>query len=75
MDTGIRNTAIRELIKLIVEKTGLPIYRNPEYRGEKAGQVTVLQVVAEEFGLSERTVEDIWRDRKATIEAARPTAH
>jgi hypothetical protein len=73
-DRGLRNMMLRGLVKMIVEETGLPIYPNTEYRGEKGGPVTVLQVVAQEFRLSDRTIEDIWRGRTAGLEAVRRAA-
>jgi hypothetical protein len=65
-DIGLRNLAIALLVK-IVKGYGFPEYRNSEHRGETTGAMSACQMVAEETGFSERTVEAIWADRKAAV--------
>ncbi len=64
-DTVTRDLAIAALVKIVHQDFGFPEYRNPEWRGEKAGPMTACRLVAEEFGLAERTVEDIRSAHKA----------
>lgn len=72
--SDLRKQCLAILVKLVRDEFGFPIYRNPEYRGENGGPMTACRLVGEEFGLSERTVEEIWADRKAGIEAASAAA-
>jgi hypothetical protein len=74
-DHGLRDQTIALLVRIVSDHFRFPVSRNPEYRGENEGPMTACRLVAEEFGLAERTVENIWRDRKAGIEAAPPTTH
>jgi hypothetical protein len=64
-DTGLKHQAIARLVKIVSQDYGFPEYRNPEHRGDKTGPMSACLLVAEELGLSERTVEDIRRDRKS----------
>ena len=66
-DIELRNQTIAILVKKVSQDYGFQEYRNPEHRGNEGGPMTACRLVAEEFGLSERTVEDIWGDRKASV--------
>jgi hypothetical protein len=66
-DTGLRDLAIAMLVNMVGRDYGFPEYRNPEHRGEKGGPMSACLLVAQETGLSERTVEKIWADRKEMI--------
>jgi hypothetical protein len=66
-DTDLRYQSIALLVKIVSKDFGFPEYRNVEHRGEKSGPMSACLLVAEEFGLSERRVEEIWGERKARI--------
>ena len=65
-DTGLRHLTVALLVKIVSQDYGFPEYRNPEHRGGQTGPVSACQLVAEELGLQEQTVEKIWADRKAS---------
>ena len=65
----MRYQTIAVLVKMVSTDYGFPEYRNTEHRGEKTGPMSACLLVAQEFGLEERWVEEIWADRKAGIEA------
>jgi hypothetical protein len=71
-DTDLKYQTIALLVKIVSQDYGLSEYRNPEHRGEKSGPMSACRLVAEELGLSERRVEEIWADRKASITRPRP---
>lgn len=66
-DSDLRYQTIALLVKIVSRDYGFPEYRNVEHRGSSSGPMTAILLVAEELGLSERTVEDIWADRKAIV--------
>jgi hypothetical protein len=66
-DSELRFQAIALLVKIVSQDYGFPEYRNSEHRGRKDGPMTAPKLVAEELGLSERTVEDIWGERKSSM--------
>jgi hypothetical protein len=66
-DTGLKHLTIAKLVDIVSQDYGFPEYRNPEHRGEKSGPMSACRLVAEETGLSERMVEEIWRERKQMI--------
>jgi hypothetical protein len=66
-DTELRYQTIALLVKIVSQDYGFPEYRNSEHRGRKDGPMTACKLVAEELGLAERTVEDIWGDRKSSV--------
>jgi hypothetical protein len=68
-DNDLRYQTIAILVKMVSTDYGFPEYRNVEHRGEKTGPMSACLLVAQEFGLDERWVEEIWADRKAGIEA------
>jgi hypothetical protein len=68
-DTAWRDIFIAWMVKIVSQDFGLPEYRNPEHRGED-GPMTAPLLVAQELGLSDRTVEDIWAAHKPSILAA-----
>jgi hypothetical protein len=66
-DTGLRHLTIALLVKKMIEDYGFLEYGNPEHRGNPDGPMSACRLAAEELGLSERTVEDIWSDYKAMV--------
>jgi hypothetical protein len=66
-DTAWKFQTIALLVKVIIQEFGFPGYANAAHRGDPAGPMTACRVVAEEVGLSERTVEEIWTARKPGI--------
>jgi hypothetical protein len=62
-DTLLRNILIVSLVKVVSEEFGIPVYRNVEHRGAEDGPICALKLVAEELGLGERGVEEIWEAR------------
>jgi hypothetical protein len=65
-DTGLKYNATAQLVKM-ARDYGFPEYSNPEHRGNPGAPMSACRLVAEELGLSERTVEEIWADRKAMV--------
>jgi hypothetical protein len=65
-DSELRKQTIRILVKIVAEY-GFHETRNPEYRGSKDGPMTACRIVSEEIGLDERTVEDLWNERRAGL--------
>jgi hypothetical protein len=70
-DTGKTYLIIAMLVDTVNRDYGFPEYRNIEHRGEKDGAMSACLLVAEELGLSERTVEKIWAERKEMIRRRR----
>jgi hypothetical protein len=66
-DTELKNQTIGVLVKVVSRDYGFSEYRNPQHRGADAGPMSACLLVAEELRLSERTVEEIWVSRKASI--------
>jgi hypothetical protein len=57
----------RNIGKIVSRDYGFPEYSNPEHRGNPDAPMSACGLVADELGLSERTVEKIWADRKAMV--------
>jgi hypothetical protein len=66
-DTGLRLQSIALLVAMVSRDYGFPETRNPEHRGSKNGPISACRLVAEETGLSESWVEEIWRAHKQAI--------
>jgi hypothetical protein len=66
-DTDLRYLTIALLVKIVHEVYGFREYRSTEHRGLQTGPVSACLLVAQELGLSERSVEEIWGDRKADV--------
>jgi hypothetical protein len=66
-DTDLKYTAIALLVKIVSRDYGFPEYSNPEHRGNPDAPMSACGLVADELGRSERTVEEIWADRKAMV--------
>jgi hypothetical protein len=66
-DTELKHQTIALMVKIVSQDFGLPEYRNAEHRGEESGPVSACLLVAQELGLKERWVEEIWADRKASV--------
>jgi hypothetical protein len=66
-DTDLKYTTIALLVKIVSRDYGFPEYSNPEHRGNPDAPMSACGLVADELGLSERTVEEIWADRKAMV--------
>jgi hypothetical protein len=66
-DTAKTYLTIAMLVDMVSREYGFPEYRNIEHRGETDGAMSACLLVAEELGLSERTVEKIWAERKEMI--------
>lgn len=61
---SLRRTTIALLVKWVCKVFRFPIFANVEHRGNPDAPMTALRLVGEELGLSERTVEEIWIERK-----------
>jgi hypothetical protein len=70
-DIGKTHQAIAVLVDKVSLDYGFPEYRNSEHRGQKSGPMSACLLVAEELGLSGRTVEDIWAEHKEMIRRRR----
>jgi hypothetical protein len=66
-DTELKYTTIALLVKIVSQDYGFPEYSNPEHRGNPDAPVSACRLVAEELELSERTVEEIWAERKERV--------
>jgi hypothetical protein len=67
-DNDLRYQTIAVLVRMVSTDYGFPEYRNVEHRGEKTGPMSACLLVAQEFGLEERWVEEIYGHRKAGLE-------
>ena len=65
-DLGLRNSITDRLVKMISRDYGFPEYPNPEYRGDSDAPMTACRIVGEEFGFSERTIEEWLRPDPTT---------
>ena len=66
-DTGLKHTAVALAVKIVSQDYGLPKYRNAEHRGTTSGPMSACLLVAQELDLSERSIEEIWADHKASV--------
>jgi hypothetical protein len=66
-DTGLKYNTIALLVKLVRDDFGFPEYGNSEYRDNPDAPMSACRLVGEELGLGERTVEEIWADRKEMV--------
>jgi hypothetical protein len=66
-ETGLKHVSIAVMVNIVSQDYGLPEYRNAEHRGEDTGPMSACLLVAQELGLDERWVEEIWADRKASV--------
>jgi hypothetical protein len=66
-DMGLKHLTIALMVKVVITDFGFPEYRNAEHRGEKSGPISACLLVAQELGLDERWVEEIWAERKASV--------
>src|SRR5215831_8887062 len=71
-DTGYMLQTIAVLVNRVSQDYGFPEYRNPEHRGKITGPMSACRLVAEEMGLSEGYVEEIWADYKESVTGRRP---
>jgi hypothetical protein len=55
------------MVKIVAKDFGFQEYRSVEHRRGESGPVSACLLVAQELGLSERSVEEIWADRKAAV--------
>jgi hypothetical protein len=66
-DEGLKHLTIAIMVKIVTQDYGFPEYRNAEHRGRRTGPISACLLVAQELELSERTVEEIWAERKASV--------
>jgi len=66
-DTELRYTTIAVLVQIVSEDYGFPEYTPPQHRGNPDAPMSACRLVAEELGRSERTVEEIRAERKASV--------
>jgi hypothetical protein len=71
-ETEVRKRAIAILVKLVHRDYGFNVYSNPEHRGSDSGPMTALRIVGDELGLDARTVEEIYADRKDSVDPGAP---
>jgi hypothetical protein len=67
MDIGLKHLTIALCVKIVSQDYGLPEYCNSDYRDNPDAPLTACRLVAEECGLDERTVEEIWGEYKAMV--------
>jgi len=65
-DTELRKQTIRIMVKIVAEY-GFNVSRNAEHRGRKDGPMTAQKLLAEELGLAETTVTDLWNERGVSL--------
>jgi hypothetical protein len=70
-DIGLYHLTVALLVDMVSRDYGFPEYRNTEHRGQKTGPMSACLLVAEELGLSERRVEEIWAEHKEMIRRRR----
>jgi hypothetical protein len=58
-DTDLKYQTFRVLAKILNKDYGFSTYRSVEHRGEKSGPLSCCLLIAQEFGLDERRVEEI----------------
>ena len=66
-DTWLRYQTIALLVKMVSQDYGFPEYSRPEHRDNPDAPMTACQIVADELGLSVRTVEKIWAEHKESV--------
>jgi hypothetical protein len=66
-DTELKYQAIALLVKMVRDDYGFPEYSNPDQRDDPDARMSACRLVAEELAPSERTVEEIWAERKASV--------
>jgi hypothetical protein len=66
-DMELKHQTIAVMVKIVSQDYGFPEYRNAEHRGARSGPISACLLVAQELGLDERWVEEIWADRKASV--------
>jgi hypothetical protein len=74
-DIGLYHLTVALLVDMVSRDYDFPEYRNIEHRDEKSGPMSACCLVADELGLSERTVEEIWAERKEMIRRRRHSPH
>jgi hypothetical protein len=65
--TAYRDRTIALLVKIVHVDYGFPIYGNPQHRGRKDAPLSAVRLVADELAMTERAVDDIWRDNKDAV--------
>jgi hypothetical protein len=67
---GLRDQTIYVLVGMISKTYGFPVFESGEFRGAK-GPMTACKIAADalDIGLSYRAIEDIFRERKKSLEA------
>jgi len=66
-DMELKHQAIAVMVKIVSRDYGIPEYRNAEHRRTRSGPISACLLVAQELGLDEQWVEEIWADRKASV--------
>jgi hypothetical protein len=66
-DTTLRNRLVVSLVKIVNEEFGFDVHRNEDLRNSNEGTLSACAIVADELGLGESNVEDIWNDLKSTL--------
>jgi hypothetical protein len=60
----LRNRTICAMVRVIHQDYGFPIYGNPQRRRKKNAPLSAVRIVANEIGMTERAVDQIWRQNK-----------
>jgi hypothetical protein len=60
-DTIMRDVMVVVLVQCVHETFKIPVHRAPEHRDSKTGPFSACALVAQEMGLGESTVQDIYR--------------
>ena len=66
-DTGLKKLTIATCVKIVSQDYGFPEYTLPDRRDDPDVPLSTCRLVAEELGLSERYIEEIWADYKEAV--------
>ena len=66
-DMGLKHLTIALMVKIVSQDYGFPEFRNAEHRGARSGPISACLLVAQELGLDEHWVEEIWAGHKASV--------
>ena len=61
-DTDLTYRTIALLVKIVHQEFEFPVYRSSEHRGSTGAPPSAISIVADEVGLSEQRVEQIWHE-------------
>jgi hypothetical protein len=66
-DTLLRDMIVVSLVKIVNEEFGYRVHRGKEHHDSKTGPFSACAIVAQELGLGESNIEDIWNAGMANV--------